>query len=229
MSDEEITTEILLNAYASGYFPMAENREDEQLYWFNPSRRGVLPIKGFNVPRGLRKFLKDHPFEIKTDAAFRDVITACADINKTRKETWINDAIINLYCELNRMGNAHSVETWRDGRLVGGLYGVSLGGAFFGESMFSRESEASKVALVHLVEILDEAGYTLLDTQFVNEHLKQFGVKEVTKRTYMSKLDKALNAMPNPSSFFSTVSVRRGFASSSSSRRTSKSSTSKRA
>ena len=229
MSDEEITVEVLLNAYASGYFPMAESRDDEQLYWFNPSRRGVLPIKDFNVPRGLKKFLKDHPFEIKTDADFRGVITACAEINKSRKETWINDTIIDLYCEMNEMGNAHSVETWRNGKLVGGLYGVSLGGAFFGESMFSRESEASKVALVHLVEILDEAGYLLLDTQFVNDHLKQFGIKEVTKRTYMSRLDKALNATPNPSNFFSTVSVRRGFASSSKSKRTSKSSTRKRA
>ena len=130
-------------------------------------------------------------------------------------ETWINDDIIALYCELHEMGHAHSVESWQDGKLVGGLYGVSLGAAFFGESMFSHVSEASKVALVYLVNILKEAGYELLDTQFVNDHLKQFGVKEIRKPSYIKKLDKALKASPNPSSLFSTVSVRKGFASSS--------------
>lgn len=230
MSNEPLTTDTLLAAYASGYFPMAESREDDELYWFNPSRRGTLPIKDFNIPRGLKKTLRNNPFEIRVDANFEGVIRACADTPRPTNETWINDEIIERYCDLHDMGHAHSVESWREGKLVGGLYGVSLGAAFFGESMFSRESEASKVALVYLVKILDEAGYTLLDTQFVNDHLKQFGVKEIQKRSYITKLDKALKADPNPSSFFSTISVRNGFASSSSSKRKPPlSSTSKRA
>ncbi len=215
-ASSKVTAESLLAAYASGYFPMAESRDDPQLYWFNPARRGILPLNEFNIPRGLKKFLKSHPFELRCNTDFEGVIRACATLGNTRKETWINDEIIALYCELNAQGHAHSVESWFEGELVGGLYGVSLGGAFFGESMFSRKSEASKVALVHLVEILNEAGHLLLDTQFVNEHLKQFGVKEIAKRSYMTKLDKALKVEPNPSSFFSTVSVRKGSASSSS-------------
>jgi len=210
---EEITAETLLAAYASGYFPMAEGRGTQGLYWFNPARRGTLPLDEFNIPRGLRKFLRHHPFTIRVDADFEGVIRACADIERASGETWINDEIIGLYCELHRMGHAHSIESWRDGKLVGGLYGVSLGGAFFGESMFSRESEASKVALVMLVELLKEAGYALLDTQFVNDHLKQFGVREIRKQSYMTKLDNALKLEPSPSSLFSSVSVRRGFAS----------------
>lgn len=229
MSDEELTAETLLAAYASGYFPMAESRDENELYWFNPSRRGTLPIKDFNIPRGLKKVLRNNPFEMRVDTDFEGVIRACADIARASDETWINDEIIERYCDLHKLGHAHSVESWRDGKLVGGLYGVSIGGAFFGESMFSRESEASKIALVHLVELLDEAGYILLDTQFVNDHLKQFGVKEIQKRTYIRKLDKALKVEPNPSNLFSTISVRKGFASSSSSKRTSAPSTSKRA
>lgn len=210
---EEIDAETLLAAYSSGYFPMAESRVAEGLYWFNPAKRGTLPLEEFNIPRGLRKFLRSHPFQTRVDADFEGVIRACADIDRVSGETWINDEIIGLYCELHEMGHAHSIESWRDGKLVGGLYGVSLGGAFFGESMFSRESEASKVALVMLVEILREAGYALLDTQFVNDHLKQFGVKEIRKQSYMTKLDNALKLEPNPSSLFSSVSVRKGFAS----------------
>lgn len=222
MSDnEEITADTLLTAYASGYFPMAEDRDSHDLYWFNPSRRGVLPLGQFNIPRSLKKFLKDHPFEVRVDNDFRAVISACADIERESHETWINDEIIELYCDLHEMGHAHSVETWRDGKLVGGLYGVSLGGAFFGESMFSRESQASKVALVYLVTILREAGYSLLDTQFVNDHLKQFGVKEIRKQSYISKLDRALKLDPNPSSLFSSASVRMGLASSSNDKPTS--------
>ncbi|MCI5049705.1 MAG: leucyl/phenylalanyl-tRNA--protein transferase [Rickettsiales bacterium] len=213
MSDEEITAETLLAAYASGYFPMAESREGDELYWFNPSRRGTLPLDRFNIPRGLRKVLRDNPFTMRIDSDFEGVIRACADMERGKDGTWINDEIIGLYCELHEMGHAHSVESWQDGKLVGGLYGVSLGGAFFGESMFSHVSEASKVALVYLVEVLREAGYSILDTQFVNDHLKQFGVKEIRKNSYITKLDKALNAEPNPSSLFSTVSVRKGLAS----------------
>lgn len=227
--DEELTTEILLGAYSSGYFPMAESRDESQLYWFNPTRRGILPLEEFNTPRSLRKMLRGNPFTMRADTAFREVITACAEVNHTRKETWINDDIIDLYCELHSMGHAHSVESWQDDTLMGGLYGVSLGGAFFGESMFSRASGASKVALVTLVELLREAGYILLDTQFVNEHLKQFGVEEITKRRYMTKLDRALKVEPNPSSLFSTVAVRKGLASSSSSSDSEDPSTSRRA
>lgn len=216
MTKDVITTDTLLTAYASGYFPMAESRDHPELYWFNPSRRGVLPLDDFHIPRSFRKYLRKQPFTIRVDADFEGVIRACADIARKSNETWINDDIIALYCELHHMGHAHSVESWRNNELVGGLYGVSLGGAFFGESMFSREAEASKVALVYLVELLCEAGYILCDTQFVNDHLLQFGVKEIAKRSYMTKLDKALKVSPNPSSLFSTVSVRRGFASASS-------------
>ena len=216
--NEPLTADTLLAAYSSGYFPMAEARDGEELFWFNPTRRGILPLEDFNIPRGLRKFLRNHPFETRVDFAFDKVIAACADIPRSHeKGTWINEEIMERYNELHQLGHAHSVESWRDGALVGGLYGVSIGGAFFGESMFSYESEASKVALVKLVEILREAGYGLLDTQFVNPHLVQFGVQEITKRRYMTKLDKALKLEPNPSSLFSTVSVRNGYASSSSS------------
>jgi leucyl/phenylalanyl-tRNA--protein transferase len=209
----EFNPETLLLAYANGYFPMAKDADDPEIYWFHPEKRGVLPLADFNIPRGLKRVMKDHSFTLKVDTSFRKVMEACAEVTNARKETWINEAIIDAYTELHAMGHAHSVETWKDGKLVGGLYGVSLGGAFFGESMFSRESEASKVALVTLVEILVEAGYVLLDTQYVNEHLKQFGVEEVSRKRYMTKLEKALNASPSPSSRFSTVSVRRGLAS----------------
>lgn len=227
---DALTPEMLLVAYANGYFPMALDKHEEELYWFSPTERGVLPIEGFNIPRGLQRAMKKHPFTLSVDRDFEAVIRACSELNSQRKDTWINEEIILLYTALHRMGHAHSVEVWlpdpedtlrREGaasppsgyKLVGGLYGVSLGGAFFGESMFSRASEASKIALVTLVEILQEAGYALLDTQYVNDHLMQFGVQAVKKRSYMTKLAKALSASPNPSSRFSTVSVRRGLAS----------------
>lgn len=214
---DELSVEWLLEAYATGYFPMAAHRDSPELFWFNPKRRGILPLDAFHVPRSLRKCLRSHRFETRVDTAFAEVMRACADIPRSHEDgTWINDVIIAAYTALHLAGHAHSVESWREGRLVGGLYGVSLGGAFFGESMFSRESEASKVALVRLVEILREAGYTLLDTQFVNPHLVQFGVREIGKRAYKTKLASALSVEPNPSSLFSTVSVRKGFAAASS-------------
>jgi len=222
--DGALSPDMLLVAYANGYFPMAMAKDDPELYWFSPEERGVLSIEAFNVPRGLKRVMKDHPFTLKVDTAFEEVIRACGTITEGRHETWINEEIVALYTELHRMGYAHSVEVWQDipppagggSYLVGGLYGVSLGGAFFGESMFSRKPEASKVALVTLVEILREAGYQLLDTQYVNAHLKQFGVEAISKKRYKTKLEKALNASPNPSTRFSTASVRRGLASSSS-------------
>lgn len=210
---KNLTTDTLLLAYSHAYFPMAETQADDELYWFSPDPRGVIPLDTFNIPRGLSRFLPTHPFTLKVDSDFRGTITACAEINAKRTETWINQRIIDLYCELHEMGHAHSVETWHDGILVGGLYGVSLGGVFFGESMFSRMPEASKVALVTLVEILREANYQLLDTQYVNPHLAQFGCIAMPKRTYKRKLEKALNASPNPSTLFSTISVRKGLAS----------------
>ncbi len=213
IEDAELSPELLLSAYRTGYFPMAYEKHDVDVAWFSPDPRGVLPIANFNIPRGLKRVMKDHPFTLKVDSAFADVITACAEITNTRKDTWINQRILDAYVELHKAGHAHSVETWHEGKLVGGLYGVSIGGAFFGESMFSRMPEASKVALVTLVEILDEAGYSLLDTQYVNEHLVQFGVEAVRKRRYLSLLEKAVNALPSPSSRFSTISVRKGLAS----------------
>lgn len=199
---ETLTPDMVLAAYANGYFPMALDKDDPELYWFAPEERGVLPIKEFNIPRGLARAMRKYDYSVTVDKDFDAVIRACGTLNKKRKDTWINDEIIRLYTELHRMGHAHSVETWSGGELVGGLYGVSLGGVFFGESMFSRASEASKIALVTLVEILAEAGYELLDTQYVNEHLMQFGVEAVKKRRYMTKLAKALGAANNPSALF---------------------------
>ena len=298
----DLTPDMLLTAYANGYFPMALSQDDPELYWFSPEERGVLPLESFNIPRGLARAMKKHAYTLTVDTAFEAVIRACGTITKERHETWINETIVQLYTALFEAGHAHSIEVWAEvashqspvtikegvarvespessekaeasavpplplrervgvrgvdsealsnhappsnlpsqgGKaltaaplspsmwatqasspptktLVGGLYGVSLGGAFFGESMFSRATDASKIALVHLVEILKEAEYQLLDTQYVNEHLKQFGVEAWSKRRYMTKLEKALSASPNPSTRFSTVSVRKGAASSSS-------------
>jgi leucyl/phenylalanyl-tRNA--protein transferase len=210
---EPLTPDILLAAYSHGYFPMAMEKDEEEIFWFSPEERGVLSVEGFNVPRGLKRIQDKHPFTLSVDRCFTEVMMACAEITTTRTETWINQGILDAYSALHAQGFAHSVETWREGRLVGGLYGVSIGGAFFGESMFSRESEASKIALLTLVDILKEAGYTLLDTQYVNAHLTQFGVEAISKKRYMTKLAKALKASPNPSTLFSTISVRRGLAS----------------
>lgn len=213
---DALTPDMVLVAYANGYFPMAMRQDDPELYWFSPDPRGVLPLETFHIPRGLRRVMKDHPFTLTVDTAFEAVIRACGTVTKGREETWINERIVELYTALHQQGHAHSVEVWQQGELVGGLYGVSLGGAFFGESMFSRRPDASKVALVTLVGILREAGYQLLDTQYVNDHLKQFGVEAWSKKRYTTKLAKALSASPNPSTRFSTASVRSGLASSSS-------------
>ncbi len=192
---QDITPELLLNAYASGYFPMAQSRDDTEIRWFYPEMRGIIPLDGFHVPASLAKFLKRTPLTFTTDTVFDEVIASCA---QRSEDTWINDTIIAAYCKLHKMGFAHSVECWKDGSLVGGLYGVALGGAFFGESMFSRETNASKAALVHLVGLLNTAGYVLLDTQFVNDHLKQFGVVEIPHDEYLKKLEKALHVSPAP-------------------------------
>ncbi len=185
--------EILLRAYAVGLFPMAERHDDPTLYWIDPEKRGILPLDRFHIPRRLRRTLRHNPFEIRCDTAFEAVIRACAEPASDRSETWINEEIVRLYVDLYEMGRAHSVEAWLDGQLVGGLYGVSLGGAFFGESMFSRVADASKVALVHLVARLRKGGYRLLDTQFVTTHLGQFGTVEIHRTGYRQLLAGALD------------------------------------
>jgi leucyl/phenylalanyl-tRNA---protein transferase len=188
----EITPQVLLKAYACGIFPMAESAEDPGLFWVEPEKRGIIPLDAFHIPRSLRKTLKRNPFEIRVDHDFAAVIDACAQSTEERPKTWINQRIRKLYRELHEIGHCHSVECWADGELVGGLYGVRLGAAFFGESMFSRRTDASKVALVHLVERLRAGGFELLDTQFTNKHLERFGAIDVPRRKYAKMLDKAV-------------------------------------
>lgn len=171
---------------------MAEHRDDPDLFIVDPDFRGVLPLETFHIPRKLRKVIRSEPFEIRANTAFSRVIEACAMPTRDRPSTWINSTILNLYSELHRRGNAHSVECWQNGTLVGGLYGVSIGGAFFGESMFSRVSEASKVALVYLVDRLRLGGYRLLDAQFTNPHLEQFGIQEIPRDAFHPMLKQAL-------------------------------------
>lgn len=189
---QELTPRLLLRAYAAGVFPMAESADSPELYWFDPERRGILPLDGFHVPRRLLKTVRRRRFEVTVDRDFAGVIRACAEPAPDRPKTWINDEILRLYRELHALGHAHSVECRLDARLVGGLYGVSLGGAFFGESMFSRETDASKVALVHLVARLRRNGFVLLDTQFVTGHLRQFGAVEIPRRLYHAALASAV-------------------------------------
>ena len=188
-----LTSDLLLRAYAMGIFPMARSRDDPRLYWIDPDQRGILPLDRFHVPRSLVKTLKRAPFQVRLDTAFEQVMRGCAEGAPDRPDTWINDEIVRLFVELNRLGMAHSVETWQDGRLVGGLYGLGLGAAFFGESMFSRVTDASKVALVHLVARLKVSGYHLLDTQFVTEHLARFGAIEIPRQDYLRRLGQALD------------------------------------
>ncbi|MGE3932809.1 MAG: leucyl/phenylalanyl-tRNA--protein transferase [Rhodospirillaceae bacterium] len=189
-----LTVDTLLRAYAVGLFPMAERRDDPQLYWIDPEKRGILPLEGFHIPRRLRRTVRSGRFVVRCDTAFSAVIRGCAAQADDRPETWINTQIIDLYTELFEMGRAHSVEAWLGDELVGGLYGVSLGGAFFGESMFSTVTDASKVALVHLVARLRKGGYRLLDTQFVTKHLNQFGAVEIPRGGYRHLLSAAIDA-----------------------------------
>ncbi len=182
----------LIRCYRQGVFPMAEHRDDPDLFLVDPEVRGVLPLNGFHIPRSLRKAVRAEPFEIRADTAFSRVMEACAESTSERPSTWINTPILNLYSDLHHRGYAHSVECWKDGKLVGGLYGVSVGGAFFGESMFSRATNASKIALVHLVARLLHGGYVLLDAQFSNPHLEQFGIEEVRRSDFQKMLKRAL-------------------------------------
>ncbi|MGD1935616.1 MAG: leucyl/phenylalanyl-tRNA--protein transferase [Candidatus Phaeomarinobacter sp.] len=199
-TDGEITADILLRAYAYGVFPMGESRDDPSLYWVDPQERGIIPLNAFKLPRKLRSTVRKAPFEVTTDRAFRTVMEACASPAEGRSGTWINDRIVDLYCELHERGFAHSVECWKDGNLVGGLYGVSLGAAYFGESMFSRVTDASKVALVYLVARLRHGGFQLLDTQFVTDHLAQFGAVEIPRDEYRARLALAIE---QPADFYS--------------------------
>jgi leucyl/phenylalanyl-tRNA--protein transferase len=184
----------LLNCYANGVFPMADSRQDERLFLIDPEQRGILPLDGLHVSRRLARTVRSGLYEVRVDTAFAQVVAACAAPRKGHEETWINAGIERLYGELHAMGFAHSVECWKDGALAGGLYGVSLRGAFFGESMFSRARDASKVALVHLAARLIAGGYRLLDTQFLTEHLAQFGACEIPRREYRRRLKRALAA-----------------------------------
>jgi leucyl/phenylalanyl-tRNA--protein transferase len=189
----DITPELLLRAYRAGLFPMAETREGFRLYWLDPELRGVLPLDHFHLPRRLARTVLADRYRVTTDTAFEVVIAACAEAGPRRAETWINPTIERLFVALHGMGHAHSVECWDGTELVGGLYGLAIGGAFFGESMFSRARDASKVALVHLVARLRMGGFTLLDTQFVTTHLAQFGTREVPRAAYRRSLAEAID------------------------------------
>ena len=189
---QELTPELLLRAYATGIFPMSESQDDPNLYWVEPEMRGILPLDQFHVPKSLKKVVRKNKFEIHCDRAFEQVLDFCAKPAAGRDVTWINQSIRDNVIKLHEMGFAHSVECWREDKLVGGLYGISLGAAFFGESMFSKETDASKVALVHLVARMRLGGFKLLDTQFTTVHLSRFGVIEIPSAKYLDLLDDAL-------------------------------------
>jgi len=194
--DLVVTPELVLRAYAAGVFPMADNAGADEIFWVDPRKRGILPLNGFHLSRSLRKRILRGGYRIRIDHAFTAVVDACA----AREETWINDTIRGLYIALHRIGHAHSVEVWIDGDLDGGLYGVRLGGAFFGESMFSHARDASKIALVYLVARLKAGGFTLLDTQFTTPHLEALGARAVPKAQYHDLLDRAIG---QPADFYS--------------------------
>ena len=183
-----LTPEILLSAYAGGVFPMAEHRGDADVFWVDPRLRGVIPLDGFHISRSLAKRIRSGRYTITYDVDFRGVLIGCGD----RDETWINDMLAALYVQLHRARMAHSIEVWEDNALVGGVFGITLGGAFFGESMFSRRPDASKVALAYLVDRLRQGGFALFDTQFITPHLASLGAVEIPRETYRARLDEAL-------------------------------------
>ncbi len=194
MHAPRLTPDILLRAYAEGLFPMAERRDDPTLFWVSPDMRGIFPLDGVHIAKRLARTVRSDKFAVSADTAFMDVMRACAAPAPGREETWINDEILRLYGALHASGHAHSIETRLDGNLVGGLYGVTLGGAFFGESMFSRETDASKVAFVHLVARLKRGGYQMLDAQFLTPHLARLGAVEIPRAEYLAKLNRAIGA-----------------------------------
>lgn len=187
-----LTPDLILKAYSKGLFPMAYSAGSPHINWICPEMRGQLSIPAMHIPRSLLKRVKQGAYEVRIDTAFADVIALCAQAAADRPETWINDSIAETFCALHDQGHAHSVECWHDGELLGGLYGLKIGGAFFGESMFSRATDASKVALIHLAARLYKGGFKILDTQFVNDHLEQFGVYEIVHTDYMQKLESVL-------------------------------------
>jgi leucyl/phenylalanyl-tRNA--protein transferase len=189
---QQLTPKLLLRAYASGIFPMSKSHNDPNIYWVEPEMRGVLPLNQFHIPKSLKKVIRKQKFEIFFDRAFEQVLDECAEPSKSRDVTWINKSIRDNVIKLYEMGFAHSVECWHHNKLVGGLYGISLGAAFFGESMFSKETNASKVALVYLIARMRSGGFKLLDTQFTTGHLSQFGVIEIPSDQYLKLLDEAL-------------------------------------
>ena len=193
MEMPEITPELLLKAYSIGVFPMAEEHDDPDIFWVDPRMRGILPLDGFHISRRLKRTVRSGFFDVTLNTDFNAVIEACAEAADDRPRTWINNRIIELYTSLNQMGHAHSVECWREGELVGGLYGVSLGGVFFGESMFTRKRDASKVALVHLMFRMKAGGFSIVDTQFITKHLTQFGAVEIPRLRYREMLADALS------------------------------------
>jgi leucyl/phenylalanyl-tRNA---protein transferase len=195
---------MIVRAYASGIFPMAANRFDPTIHWVAPEFRGILPLDALHVPRRLKRTVRQGRFEIRCDTDFEGVVRACAAPRKGRGETWINREIARVFCRLHRIGLTHSVEAWREDRLVGGLYGLALGGAFFGESMFSRETDSSKVALVYLVAALRLGGFGLLDIQFITDHLNRFGAVEIPADDYLVRLDAAMTL---PAVFYSDFSA----------------------
>jgi len=193
MEPLDLTPDMLLRAYAIGVFPMAEDRDDPDLFWIDPRMRGIIDMDRFYVPKRMKRTVRSGKYRVSFDEDFEGIMDGCAESTQRRPRTWINDKILTLYTSLHRMGHAHSVEVWEGDSLVGGLYGVTLGGAFFGESMFSRRRDASKVALIYLVARLKRAGFTLLDTQFVTKHLERFGASEVPRADYRAMLADALN------------------------------------
>ena len=193
----EITPDLLLQAYRIGVFPMGERRDDPKLYWLAPRLRAVLPLDGFHLPKRLARTVRHGTFEVTADTAFTEVMRACAEPRPGHPESWINEPILALYGDLHRRGHAHSIECRRDGKLVGGLYGVSVGAAFFGESMFSRERDTSKVALVHLTARLIKGGFRLLDCQFMTEHLRSFGAIEIPRDDFRALLADAVEGTAN--------------------------------
>ena len=189
----DVTADLVLRAYSIGLFPMAETRDSKRLHWLDPQMRGHLPLDSFHLSRRLLRTVLSGPYTVTVDHDFPATIAACAAPTKLRPDTWINDTIERLFTDIHELGYGHSVETWLDGQMVGGLYGVAIGGVFFGESMFSRARDASKVALVHLVARLRMGGFKLLDTQWVTSHLSQFGAEEIAREAYRQRLDIAIS------------------------------------
>lgn len=192
MLTQPITPDLLCAAYAQGLFPMANSADDPHVHWYCPKMRGQLSIPDMHIPRSLKKAVRQAPYRISINTAFREVITQCAQTTDNRTETWINPAIIQAFCDLHAQGHAHSVECWQGDNLVGGLYGVAIGGLFCGESMFSRAPNASKIALVHLVARLWAGGFKILDTQFTNDHLVQFGIYEIPHDEYLQAIQRII-------------------------------------